>query len=916
MAEAESHAHATFTRAAASYARGDFTGAAKQFEEFCGHYPAIPHGWQNLAACHEAMQDNHKTLVCLLRAQKVSETMQEGEKKRLQHNVDKALANVRMSGKDADEARRRAEAEANDEAAMPSPKREKSACVAELKKGRQALAREDLDVALRHFATAAEKDPVNVDPHNAAVSAIGERMRRIPIADARRHLETAKAHLGRALVLAPNHVDTLENAGTIFMECNAFPEACHYFARALAKRPGGDMGRLRLKSRFAGCLGRAGPYPQAVGMARKLNDELRDNAEVHQLLATIVSAMDRLSDEGMRSQQAAYDLCVRDRAVIHREAERAMCRTWEDLAAREGDGALDIGTPLDARSLGLASSTADVAPGARFGAERPCVIGPPGGADDIPARFRECEVRVNVFHKRAYFEGPTGAAVYSDLAVFGCVHLTGDLASHYAAGSGTPDVPVPLRDDGWPLVPLQTSKPKNHYHWVAEGLSRAWIAERHFKGRCRFLIDGPASTSEAQRHIESLALLGVSADRIVHYPAYRGGRAVVDGPLAFVEYRLHGTGDPGEDDMWSGYLPARLAVRGLGAAMRAAVGVESGGVASIRTGVLYVRRKGIREIRPELEKKLLDELRVAAEAVAKEHPLPEGAVPFHVFDTGDGDDIAFENQVRTFAGAAVIIGAHGAGLTNVVFADAAVGQLVELPMYPHVNRCFAYLAGAMGVRYWAVPSFRSYYHTFYDTVSNGGLVDPGPAVAEASATARAALEVALGVRAAPAAAAAPAGEEAPVLRRLRELSRRPLHGGEDAQSVDVLAIAEAEGKPPVVAEPPPKPKPSPPPKPKPSPPPKPKPSPPPSVPASPSKRAPPAPVERAPVTAAPLPPASPSQPSSGAVSTYTSLPSFLRAPSSASSTFTDMDANAVFASVLAAASAWCFFSVASRCSFV
>ena len=170
--------------------------------------------------------------------------------------------------------------------------------------------------------------------------------------------------------------------------------------------------------------------------------------------------------------------------------------------------------------------------------------------------------------------------------------------------------------------------------------------------------------------------------------------------------------------------------------------------------------------------------------------------PFHVFDTGDGDDLTFEKQVCMFAGAAVVVGPHGAGLSNVAFTDAAKRcQLVELPMYPHVNRCFGYLASALGIGYWVVPTFRSYYHTFYDTIENGGLVDAEAASNDAAKTVTAALRVALLGAEPPKRPGSTSKDEAPVLAKLRELSDRPLPttGNTPEENVDVLAVASAQG---------------------------------------------------------------------------------------------------------------------------
>ena len=57
-------------------------------------------------------------------------------------------------------------------------------------------------------------------------------------------------------------------------------------------------------------------------------------------------------------------------------------------------------------------------------------------------------------------------------------------------------------------------------------------------------------------------------------------------------------------------------------------------------------------------------------------------------------------------------GGHGAGLTNIIFAPRTA-TVIEFPLKPHVNRCFGYLATALGQDYWVVPQVTAFYHLHY-----------------------------------------------------------------------------------------------------------------------------------------------------------------------------------------------------------
>ena len=56
----------------------------------------------------------------------------------------------------------------------------------------------------------------------------------------------------------------------------------------------------------------------------------------------------------------------------------------------------------------------------------------------------------------------------------------------------------------------------------------------------------------------------------------------------------------------------------------------------------------------------------------------------------------------------LILGGHGAGLTNLVFMPSNA-TIIELPMKPHVDRCFGQMAYALGLDYWVVPQVSTFY---------------------------------------------------------------------------------------------------------------------------------------------------------------------------------------------------------------
>jgi hypothetical protein len=70
---------------------------------------------------------------------------------------------------------------------------------------------------------------------------------------------------------------------------------------------------------------------------------------------------------------------------------------------------------------------------------------------------------------------------------------------------------------------------------------------------------------------------------------------------------------------------------------------------------------------------------------------------FHIVTPGT---LSFVEQVRLFAGANVVVGLHGAGLTNIVFCRPGTLVYEILPAH-YTNACFCNLAYNCGLRYWA-----------------------------------------------------------------------------------------------------------------------------------------------------------------------------------------------------------------------
>ena len=65
---------------------------------------------------------------------------------------------------------------------------------------------------------------------------------------------------------------------------------------------------------------------------------------------------------------------------------------------------------------------------------------------------------------------------------------------------------------------------------------------------------------------------------------------------------------------------------------------------------------------------------------------------------------SMETSMRMFAGAAIVIAPHGAGLSNVVYASPGTYVVEAVCNPPHVNMCYQWAAHVLGMRYHALAS--------------------------------------------------------------------------------------------------------------------------------------------------------------------------------------------------------------------
>ena len=225
-------------------------------------------------------------------------------------------------------------------------------------------------------------------------------------------------------------------------------------------------------------------------------------------------------------------------------------------------------------------------------------------------------------------------------------------------------------DDGRTYATVCDHWERNHYHWMAHAVpALGTILAGHeppaqsrfpwFRPRGDFALLTPRLT---RLHRATLSLMGADGfDRVTIRPGerYRLGR---------LEYhdRVAGLAD------FAISATARAAYERLAAAVPETSGPER----------IYIDRSGAANRPIPNEAALIARLRQAG---------------FHPVRT---ERLRLDQQIALFRGARVIVAAHGAGLSNIVFSRP--GTIVyELVPSHYRNPCFLALARQTGLAYWA-----------------------------------------------------------------------------------------------------------------------------------------------------------------------------------------------------------------------
>lgn len=254
---------------------------------------------------------------------------------------------------------------------------------------------------------------------------------------------------------------------------------------------------------------------------------------------------------------------------------------------------------------------------------------------------------------------------------------------------------------------LNVTNQINHYHIVCEIFTRLAVLKQHADISANeisiILFKGVG-----QVYVDTCRRMGFT--KIMFYE---------DTATYFAEQLLFVDMAPdhmGYLDSWCHYLPSMAGLKAIRKTLIDLFDDESKRMGDDGESVIYISRggaaTGVRHMRNE--KEFIDDILI-----------PLYGSNLVIFD----DSFLARNkdpmkaQIELFSNARLIIGTHGAGLSNTLFARPGT-NVVEFSMHPNCNRCFEYIAQSCGLNYFPcnlIPSF--YYGNYeYDSDTKGPLI--------------------------------------------------------------------------------------------------------------------------------------------------------------------------------------------------
>ena len=290
-----------------------------------------------------------------------------------------------------------------------------------------------------------------------------------------------------------------------------------------------------------------------------------------------------------------------------------------------------------------------------------------------------------------------------------------DLQSFHNSDNGIQTVEV-----NKPVASIIQHQMRNYYHWFLESLPKLLYLKEHIlDSNPEILIlvieRGAASVIDQTLDLPELASI---RSRLMYYSRPSSTRYHFNKGLYLVDW-IHPKDDQHDSlsqNLWAAFWPPRetlFKVRDFMHSVLKTRGLFPDPDPLYKGCIVYVSRIGtVRGFPNEMDFIIYLNKRFGDKLV-----VHTGREPLL-------------DQIAMFAKAKIVVGNHGAGLTNFVFTQPGA-SLIMVPMDPHVEFCFGHLVAALGERHWVVSAVPgSHFYGTYNPITNDQMVVIGNTIHE------------------------------------------------------------------------------------------------------------------------------------------------------------------------------------------
>jgi len=315
-----------------------------------------------------------------------------------------------------------------------------------------------------------------------------------------------------------------------------------------------------------------------------------------------------------------------------------------------------------------------------FGREEgPLTLFPP----KPPTPMNYNEKRTFIVHLKDVYMRDEAGAMHTDCYVFSGGHsFDAKIPDSYPK-----DLPTIYINE--PVINMVSQTNNNYYHFVAEGLSRLFLGLKYIPDAKNLKVLVPGNN----RFILEIVTLLKLENRIVVYNVKQNERYFFK-DLYFADWTQLNL-ETHQYNAWAIYQPPQLGFK----AVREGILPHIKKTKPTKPQIVYVGRSDLMSSRHvNGEKELLEEIRTN--------------FPSYEVVSYSGSKHGIVEQAETFHLASVVIGPHGAGLTNIMFCQEKT-PIIYFPMKPNVDFNFAYMASAVDLDFWSVNTVTSSFHGQY-----------------------------------------------------------------------------------------------------------------------------------------------------------------------------------------------------------